>query len=62
VLRVVSWELLWLRHGDSSGTKRKGNVCSWKLLQVDIAEDCSLRRLGACLSELLLLFVVMRVK
>jgi hypothetical protein len=25
-----SQELLWLRHGDSSGTQRKGNASRWK--------------------------------
>jgi hypothetical protein len=29
---TVSLQLLRLRHGDSSGTLRKGNVCRWKPL------------------------------
>jgi hypothetical protein len=32
---VVVEELLWLRHGDSSGTQSKGNVHHSKLLLED---------------------------
>jgi hypothetical protein len=48
----VSTKLLWLRPGDSSGTKTKGNVCHWTPLPDNWWRHSWLRRLSACSSEL----------
>jgi hypothetical protein len=48
---TVSQELLWLRHGDSSWTQRKGNVRRWKPLPEAWWRDSRLRRLSTCCSE-----------
>jgi hypothetical protein len=48
----VSQEFLWLRHWDSSGTQRKGNVHRWKPLPNDWWRDSRPSRISACSSEL----------
>jgi hypothetical protein len=48
----VSWELLWLRHEDSSGIQRKGKkLCHWKSLPEDLVHaivNCRLCRSMNC--------------
>jgi hypothetical protein len=45
-VELVSWELLWLRHGDSSITQRKENICRQKMLPEDWWTHSWLRRLS----------------
>jgi hypothetical protein len=61
ILEIWSWfiveftvrqELLWLRHGHSSGTQRKGNVHHWKLLPECWWRHSRLRRLSVWCNEL----------
>jgi hypothetical protein len=66
IFRASCWELLWLRHGNSSETQKK-EICRWKLLPENWWRQSWLSRLSVCYSEmwtvliheLLLLLVVM---
>jgi hypothetical protein len=49
---TVSIKLLWLRHGNSSGTQGKGNENRWKPVPEDWRKDSGPRRLSACSGEL----------
>jgi hypothetical protein len=51
-LFTASQELLWLRHGDSSSTQRKGKVRRWNPLPEGWLRDSRSRRVSACCSEL----------
>jgi hypothetical protein len=50
-------ELLWLRHGNISGTQRKRKVSRWKPLTEDRGEDNKLRRHSPCHSELYTVYI-----
>jgi hypothetical protein len=49
---TVSEEWLWLRHGNSSGTQKKGNVYPWKPVPEDWKRDSRQRRLISYFSEM----------
>jgi hypothetical protein len=49
---AMNQELLWMKHGDSSGTQRKGNVRRWKPLPEDHWRESRPSRFSAYYREL----------